>query len=144
MRFEDGDLLSDQVNMVVVELSKLGDAVKRSVEDLTPLEQWSLFFRFAPDPKHRELINNVINQNKEIEMAAALLMEISQDEHERAKFRSRRKAETDLYSDIATAKERGGLERALEIAKNLLAQDFGVDAIVKATGLTVDEVLRLK
>jgi predicted transposase/invertase (TIGR01784 family) len=144
MRFEDGDLLSDQVNMVVVELSKLGDAVKRSAADLTPLEQWSLFFRFAPDPKHRELINNVINQNKEIEMAAALLMEISQDEHERAKFRSRRKAETDRYSDMATSELKGGLKRAQEIAKDMIADGVDVNIIVKYTRLTVDDVLRLK
>jgi predicted transposase/invertase (TIGR01784 family) len=110
LRFEDGGLFSDQVNIVVVEMSKLSDALKRSAENLTPLESWSVFFRFAPDPEYRDLINSVITQNKEIGMAATLLMEISQDEHERAKFRSRRKAETDRYSDIATAVDRGRVE----------------------------------
>jgi len=40
-------------------------------------------------------------------MAAGLLQEISQDEHERARLRSRRMWEMDQYSDIATAEERG-------------------------------------
>jgi len=39
--------------------------------------------------------------------------------------------------------EEKALEKAKEIAKNLLGQGLGVDAIAKATGLTVDEVLRL-
>jgi len=136
-------LFSDQINIVIVEMSKLGDAVRRPAEDLTQLELWSLFFRFAPDPKYRDLVNNIINKNKEIGMAATLLMEISQDEHERAKFRSRRKAETDRYSDIATSRERGRLEANLETAKNLRTMGMSVEDTAKATGLTVDEVLRL-
>ena len=40
-------------------------------------------------------------------MATALLREISKDEHERARNRSRRMAETDRISDILTAEERG-------------------------------------
>jgi predicted transposase/invertase (TIGR01784 family) len=77
-------------------------------------------------------------------MAATLLMEISQDEHERARLRSRRMYETDRYSDIATAEARGRLGEKKEIAKNLLAQGLDVNAIAKATDLTVDDILRLK
>jgi len=40
--------------------------------------------------------------------------------------------------------EEKALEERLKIAKNLIAQGLSVDAITKATGLTVDEVLRLK
>ena len=40
-------------------------------------------------------------------MAAALLREISQDEHERARARSRRMYEMDMISDILTAEEKG-------------------------------------
>ena len=40
-------------------------------------------------------------------MAGNLLMSISQDERERAIFRSRRKFQTDLQSDLATAEDRG-------------------------------------
>ena len=43
-------------------------------------------------------------------MAAALLQEISQDEHERARALSRKKFETDLYSNLHTAERRGRLE----------------------------------
>ena len=40
-------------------------------------------------------------------MAAGLLQEISQDEHERARLRSRKMWEMDQYSNMATAEERG-------------------------------------
>ena len=42
-------------------------------------------------------------------MAAALLQEISQDERERARALSRKKFETDLYSNLHTAERRGVL-----------------------------------
>ena len=62
---------------------------------------------FAPDPLQRNLINDIIKDKEEIGMAAALLQEISQDEHERARLRSRRMYETDRISDLLTAEEKG-------------------------------------
>ena len=40
-------------------------------------------------------------------MAAALLQEISQDEHERARLRSRKMYEMDRVNDLLTAEDRG-------------------------------------
>ena len=81
-------------------------------------------------------------------MAGNLLMSISQDERERAIFRSRRKFQTDLQSDLATAEDRGvrkGIEqRNIEIARNLLKINLAIDQIVTATGLTREEVERLR
>ena len=76
-------------------------------------------------------------------MATELLMEISQDEHERARLRSRRMAEHDRYSDMATAEERGEIRGKLEIARKLKAEGKNVDYIANLTGLTVDDILRL-
>ena len=84
-------------------------------------------------------------------MAGNLLMSISQDEWERAIFRSRRKFQTDLQSDLATAEDRGRnigrqegrLEEKLEIARNLLKINLPLEQIVTATGLTREEVERL-
>ena len=81
-------------------------------------------------------------------MAGNSLMSISQDERERAIFRSRRKFQTDLQSDLATAEDRGvrkGIEqRNIEIARNLLRINLAIDQIVTATGLTREEVERLR
>lgn len=73
-------------------------------------------------------------------MAGNLLMSISQDERERAVFRSRRMYQTDLQSDLATAEDRGRRQGALTIAKNLLAMDIPHDQILAATGLTPEDL----
>jgi len=100
--------------MVIIELSKLNEALKKPVDQLTSFEKWSIFFKFAPDPMHRSIINDIIREKEEVGMAATLLREISKDEHERARLRSRRMYETDRISDLLTAEERGeirGIEK---------------------------------
>jgi len=75
----------------------------------TIFEKWSLFFKFASDQMHRNLINDIIKEKKEISMAAVLLQKISKEENLRAKLRSQRMFETDRISDLLTAEERGEL-----------------------------------
>jgi len=122
LRFSDGLQFSDQVNMVVVELSKLGDVLKKPVEKLAPLEMWSLFFRYASDPKYRDLVNSVINAKEEIDMASTMLLEISKDEQERARFRSKRMFETDTESNLIVAEKRG-MAKVLDLLKKGVSPD---------------------
>ena len=63
--------------------------------------------KLPSDPVHRTLINDIIKEKEEIGMAVTLLREISKDEKERARFRSRRMAETDRISDLLTSEEIG-------------------------------------
>ena len=112
LRRPTGELLSDQVNLIIVEMGKLNDIFRRSAADLTDIEMWSAFFQFAsdPNPARRDFINTIIEMKEEIDMASTLLMEISKDEQERARFRSRRMAETDRISNLLTVEERGRTE----------------------------------
>ncbi|MCL2443885.1 MAG: PD-(D/E)XK nuclease family transposase [Treponema sp.] len=107
LRARDGYQLSDQINMIIIELDKLEIAMSKPVEELTSQEKWSLFFKFAQDPIHRDKINDIIRDREEIGMAATLLQEISKDERERAVLRSRRMYETDKESDRLTSEEIG-------------------------------------
>ncbi len=68
---------------------------------------------------------------------------VSQDERERAVFRSRRMYQTDLQSDLATAEDRGKRIEKMEIARNLIEMKLSLDQIVKATGLTYEEIEKL-
>ena len=85
-------------------------------------------------------------------MAGELLMSISQDERERAIFRSRRKFQTDYQSDIATAEDRGERRGELkgraaekiEIARTMIADGEPVEKIVRYTGLTIEELKHLR
>ena len=103
LRTDKGVQLTDQINLILIELDKINEMLKKPVEELTSFEKWILFFRFAQEPIHRNKINDIIKEKKEIDMAAALLREISKDEHERARLRSRKMYEMDMYSNYHTA-----------------------------------------
>ena len=100
---------------------------------------WSIFFKFAPDLKRRDVVNKVIAEKGEIAMASALLMEISQDEHQRAKYRSRRMFETDQTSNILTAEYRG----ILKVARNMKNKGMPTEDIMELTGLTTAEIEKI-
>ena len=149
---EDNELLSDAIRVVYVELSKLQEIMKKSVDDMTDLEKWAVFFQYASEPNHRETVNKVIASKEVLQMAGNLLMSISQDERERAVFRSRRMYQTDQQSNIATAEDRGvqrgraegRVERNIEIARQALQMKMSAADIAKLTGLTYEEVERLR
>jgi len=75
-------------------------------------------------------------------MASELLMEISQDEKERAHLRSRRMFETDMTSNLLTAESRG--EKRGKRAGMKEGEKLGVTKIVKLieNGVTIDEIKR--
>ena len=149
---KDGELLANAVQIVYVELSKLQKILEKSVNDMTDLEKWAVFFQYASEPAARKTVNEVIASKEELQMAGDLLMSISKDERERAVFRSRRMYQTDLASDFATAEDRGRREgerrgaqnRSIEIARRMLHRNRPVEEIVEDTGLTVEEVESLK
>ena len=84
-------------------------------------------------------------------MAGELLMCISQDERERAMFRSRRMYQTDLQSNLATAEDRGrrigrqeGLQEGMiKIARMMLSDGEPIEKIMSYTGLTKQEITQL-
>jgi predicted transposase/invertase (TIGR01784 family) len=145
------ELLSDAIHVIYVELSKLSEIIKKSVDDMTDLEKWAVFFRYANIPEYRETVNNVIKSKEALQMAGNLLMSVSKDERERAIDRSRRKYQSDLDSNIATAERRGEIRgeirgeqrKALTIAGNMRKRNRPIDEIIEDTGLTREEVERL-
>jgi predicted transposase/invertase (TIGR01784 family) len=154
MRRPNGEQVSDQINRVVIELTKLKHLLKKPLCELSDLDMWSLFMKYAHNPKHRDLINKIIDKKEEIGMAAALVMEVSKDDQERARFRSRRMFETDMTSNFLTAEARGiaigeargeaKLERrVLEIARNLKDTGIPIESVAAATGLSVREIEKL-
>ena len=145
MRHETtNELLSGAIHVIYIELSKLSEILKKSVDDMTDLEKWAIFFRYADVPKYRETVNRVIESKEALQMAGNLLMSVSQNERERAIFRSRRMYQSDEDSNKATIRDRAVAERNVEIARNMLLDGEPVEKIIKYTGLTVDEVEDLR
>ena len=81
-------------------------------------------------------------------MAGELLMGISQDERERAIFRSRRMYQSDQESNLRTAmynarnegRVEGRAEERFTIARNLLIGGDPIEKIAAVTGLTRAEI----
>lgn len=138
---EDNELLSDAIQVVYVELSKLQEIMKKSVDDMTDLEKWAVFFQYASEPNHRETVNKVIASKEVLQMAGNRLMSISQDERERAVFRSRRMFQTDMQSDLATAEDRGERRgRAAGRAEGVLS---AIQSLMDSMGLSVDQAMNV-
>jgi hypothetical protein len=73
-------------------------------------------------------------------MATELLMEISQDERERAIMRSRRMYETDMTDALLRAEDRGMEKDRADIVKHMYNESFNIADIVKATKFSEKEV----
>ena len=97
----DNELLHDGVCAMFIELSKLNEVLKKPVEQMTDMERFSVFLRYAENPDYREIVNKVIESREGLVVAGELLMSISKDERERAIFRSRRIAQADYESNMA-------------------------------------------
>ena len=147
MYAQDGELISDQINMIVIELCKLGNVLNKPVDQMTPLEMWSVFLGHADDFKHRKLINKIIERNEVLGMAGAVLTAISKDEDERARIISRRKAETDRISNLLTVEARGKAQGEIvgimKVAERMKAAGKTIDEIASFTGLTNDDINKL-
>ncbi|MDR3165692.1 MAG: Rpn family recombination-promoting nuclease/putative transposase [Synergistaceae bacterium] len=151
----NNELLSDAIHVIYVELSKLGEIIKKSIADMTDLEKWALFLQYANIPEYREIVNKVIQSKEALQMAGSLLMSVSKDEREQAVYRSRRMYQTDMQSNIATAEDRGeerGIQigeqrgeqrKAFAMARNMIAEGEPIEKITRYTGLTREEAENL-
>jgi predicted transposase/invertase (TIGR01784 family) len=151
-RDEIGDELLDSVGVVFVELTKLGDAAEKTIESMTSLEMWGLFFAHASESKYRELIAKMTTVKEEIKMATELLSNISKDEIERAHYRSRRMYQMDMEHNFAASRAEGiaegeargeakgkKLER-MENARRMKSDGMDPALIGKYTGLSMEEI----
>jgi predicted transposase/invertase (TIGR01784 family) len=167
----DNELLHDAIQTVIVELSKLADVIKKPIESMSDMDKFSVFFEYADNPEYRDTVNKVIESEEVLVVAGNLLMSISQDERERAIFRSRRKFSMDHASDMATAEDigraegkaegraegkaegraegkaegraEGKAEGRVEVARNALQLGMSIDDIIRLTSLTREEVENL-
>ena len=161
---KDDKQLTDAVRVIMVELSRLREVLKKPVGKMENLEKWALFLRYANVPRYRGIVNKIIASKEEIEMAGNLLMSISKDERERAVFRSRRIYRTDHESDLATAWDNGRNAGRIEgermgriegertgertgkenVAREMIADGVPDESIMRYTGLTRSEITALR
>ena len=86
----EGRELCDAVTAVIIDLSQAEEIAKKPTGEMTPIEQWTVFFALGNLPAYSGIIAEITKLEEGIAVAKDTLMGISQDPDERARFRSRR------------------------------------------------------
>jgi predicted transposase/invertase (TIGR01784 family) len=131
-----GVSLNGKTRIITIELSKLGEIVKKPIAEMSASERWAVFLGYLTDRNKRVKINEILEQEEGIAMASQVLMAISRDEAERWRVMSEEKYEMDRQSELIYAIE--------TVARNALAEGASVEYVKKITGLSIERILSLK
>lgn len=140
---KDNSVFTDLLEVDLLELKKLPKA-----DDGTNLWDWLRFIKTNSE----EEMEMLAHENPEIEKAYDALQDLSNDEAIRHKAQQREMYlqnemainEERYEQGIKKGKEQGLKESKIEIAKNLLGINLPLEQISAATGLSVDEIKKLK
>ncbi|XZM80711.1 Rpn family recombination-promoting nuclease/putative transposase (plasmid) [Clostridium perfringens] len=144
--------LTDLQEIHFIELPKFNEIGNKeyveNVEKMDALEKW---LEFLVEPE-----SNTVRQlelsNEEIKLAKSELYRLSMDSKEREQYNMREKAIYDRISALENAeikgktegKVEGKIERELELVKASLNQGLEISLISKITGLSEEEILKIK
>ncbi|MFW0893249.1 Rpn family recombination-promoting nuclease/putative transposase [Clostridium perfringens] len=140
--------LTDLQEIHFIELPKFNEIGNKeyveNVEKMDALEKW---LEFLVEPE-----SNIVRQlelsNEEIKLAKSELYRLSMDSKEREQYNMREKAIYDRISALENAeakgKREGKLERKLEIIRESLSKGLEISLISKITGLSEEEILKIK
>ena len=56
-----GEPLTDDLQIVFLELTKLESLLGKPVEELSHVDMWAIFLRYASDKNKRDILNKIIN-----------------------------------------------------------------------------------
>ena len=137
---DEEELATNDLEMHFIEIPKFE---KKNPEANTKLEQWLWLLA-----GREEKLEMARKKNKEIDKAIDIINQMSMDEKEWNLYISRQRAIWDYNTGMRTAKEKGIEEGAklekLEIAKNMLKKGIDIQTIKDTTGLTKEEIEKLK
>ncbi|HAT4296568.1 TPA: Rpn family recombination-promoting nuclease/putative transposase, partial [Clostridium perfringens] len=136
--------LTDLQEIHFIELPKFNEIGNKeyveNVEKMDALEKW---LEFLVEPE-----SNTVRQlelsNEEIKLAKSELYRLSMDSKEREQYNMREKAIYDRISALENAEAKGKIERELELIKESLNQGLEISLISKITGLSEEEILKIK
>ncbi|EDT14788.1 Rpn family recombination-promoting nuclease/putative transposase (plasmid) [Clostridium perfringens] len=136
--------LTDLQEIHFIELPKFNEIGNKeyveNVEEMDALEKW---LEFLVEPE-----SNTVRQlelsNEEIKLAKSELYRLSMDSKEREQYNMREKAIYDRISALENAEAKGNFEGKLEVAKKLLLADVDINIIISSTGLTKEEIIKIK
>lgn len=141
-------ILTDVLELVIIELPKYMKYAKKEKR-----ENLNLWLEFFENPEVRIMSNendekNIKETKEAIKKAQEKLEEISQNEHERYLAELREKYIRDQFAvqeyGYVKGKEEGREEVKIEVAKKLLEMGIDPETICATTGLSKEEIAKLK
>ena len=126
-------ILTDVMELYIIELPKF---IKYKENKKKQVDSW---LKFIENP---EVVN--MDENAAIKKAQKELKKISSDEHERYLAELREKYIMDQKATEDAGYYKGIKEGMISVAKKLLQQKISIEVISKATGLTKEEIEKLK
>jgi len=159
--------LGGKTRIITVELEKTEPIIDKPVEEMTDAELWAAFFQYLTDEEKRDKIYEIIKRKECIAMVVETLGTFTQSEIEYIYETRRIMGELDYNTEMAERRartrtegrqeglaegrqeglkegmEKGHAEKAIEIARNALAQGASIDFVTKITGLDIETIKQL-
>ena len=134
--------LTNKFEIHILELGKVKEEYRKNKENKKA--QWLLFL---DNPELKE-VEEIMESNKKVKEAVIKVREMSEDEKLQRLADLREKAIMDekaIYqAGLNNGKEEGRVETMKEVAKKLLKQNMKIENVSEITGLTIEEIEKLK
>ena len=143
-------ILTNKFEIHILELEKVKEEYKKNKENKKA--QWLLFL---DDPETKE-VKEIMEKNEDVKEAVIEVLKLSQDEQLQREAELREKAIMDekaIYqAGLDNGKEegeklgrkKGRVETMKEVAKKLLKQNMNIENVAEITGLTIEEIEKLR
>ena len=133
-------ILTDKFELDIIELLK----IKGRENEKDQLLDWLIFL----ENPESERVTRKMEENENLKEAVEKLDRISEDEKMQRIIELREKAIRDEHAIYAKGLddgvEKGAREKQIEIAKSMLKENMDIEIIIKITGLTKEEIEKLK
>ncbi|MGN1271334.1 MAG: Rpn family recombination-promoting nuclease/putative transposase [Clostridia bacterium] len=127
--------MTENLEIHIIEIPKINRMLENG-----KLKKWILFLE---NPEGEET-KRMAEKEKEIKEAIETLEDISSDEAKERIAELRQKYIMDMKSQLRTAEEKGLKKGIKEIAKKMLQENIAIETIIKITGLTKEEIEKIK
>ena len=143
-------ILTNKFEIHILELEKVKEEYKKNKENKKA--QWLLFL---DDPETKE-VKEIMEKNEDVKEAVIEVRKLSQDEQLQREAELREKAIMDekaIYqAGLDNGKEegeklgrkKGRVETMKEVARKLLKQNMNIENVAEITGLTIEEIEKLR
>ena len=143
------------LNVIFMELPKI-EPVPDNISLLTPVQMWGKFFLYANKPDKSDFVEKLAEENRGIKMAVTVLKNISQDEmnwYHETRYWMHVSDEKTMINEaerrgraegIVEGKKEGKAEGISQVAQNAIKAGLPAEQIATITGLSVEEINKLK